>query len=331
MKKFFLHECKNQLLPFLIFTAISVVLYLSILMGGTSNPSYYTGALAFCTTFLALLAILVPVYIYSFDKTRRGADFYYALPLRREQLYLVKTVVGLLLVLLPFTLAYWTGALFTIVRHPCLAFYDESGIAYSEISYFYYVPLYFSLILAAIPLYGLSAFVVSRTNSMFDSVWLIVGYTFLGFTIAFFLYTLGVSIDTIDWFTFSPLGNITTKFQRLLLGKSYELGAREMTSCVIYGILGFAGYAGMFATLRFRKAEDAGGLSNSWFAYRVTIPLYVGLAMVCAYRDMISIVLVLVCGFIGCFIYRRSFRLKLSDVLSVVGAGLLGLLISVFV
>lgn len=336
MKRYLWYECKRNLLPLLIFTVVSTVLYLSYIYSvrGFRMGYYSSGHLAVSSTILGLLAALMPIYIYSFAMTKRGADFYFSLPIRREAMYAVKTIVGLGLVILPYTVAYWLGVLYI---SPWRA--DMISVVYPV----YFLPHYGLTLLAALCLYGLNAFVFTRANTVFDGIWLLVGYTFLFFVLAWFVAAMldkemGFAGFVFDgaryWMTFSPIDYLTTVFQRAL-NKGYvsfweiDMSWTPVVACAFFGVLGIASYVGLFCSVRRMRIENVGHLTDTWLGYRVTIPLYVFAVLSVGFAsDLMLAVFVIVCGLMGYFIYRRSFRLKWYDVVSLIGASALGYLAS---
>ena len=92
-----------------------------------------------------------------------------------------------------------------------------------------------------------------------------------------------------------------------------------------------AAYCGLFFTARRHRAEDVAQVSDSWFGYRVLIPAFMALLLALDYPadDPIGIyatayAVTLAVGTIAYFVYRRSFRIKLADILCIVGALALG-------
>lgn len=121
-------------------------------------------------TILGIFCAVVPVLMYSFKMNKRSVDAFYSLPKKKEKMYLVKTLMGLLLVLIPYTIAYWLGFLTIALRE----------------NYFhliYYIPGYFGGLLFGVCLYGLYAFAFTRANRVVDGVVFMLAYTFIGFLI----------------------------------------------------------------------------------------------------------------------------------------------------
>jgi hypothetical protein len=113
---------------------------------------------------LLILLFVVPMLMYSFKMSKRGVDGYYSLPLKKEKLYFVLTMVGLILVIVPYTVAYWSGFLALLCRE---------GNPY-QMGYF--VPAYFVGVLFALFLYGVNAFVFTRANRTSDGVVFMLSY-----------------------------------------------------------------------------------------------------------------------------------------------------------
>ena len=99
---------------------------------------------------------------------------------------------------------------------------------------------------------------------------------------------------------------------------------------------GAGAYAGLFLTARRHKAENGGQLSSSLWCYRTLAPLYVFILASSLFADALGTQLaliegafLLVGGFICFVVYRRSFRLKTSDIITLAAAFGAGILVSV--
>ena len=131
MKKYFLYELKKYLWTLVILTMVCSLIYIVEASSMATYWEYYpeydekgglpTVAINYpplSTIFwcLILLLFIVPTIVYSFKMHKRSVDGYYSLPLTKGKLYFVSTVVGLILVLVPFTVAYWGGFIALLVR-----------------------------------------------------------------------------------------------------------------------------------------------------------------------------------------------------------------------
>ena len=82
---------------------------------------------------------------------------------------------------------------------------------------------------------------------------------------------------------------------------------------VAWGALGVASAVGYFITFVRKGAEKAGEISSSWFGYRLLIPIYgYSLLLEYNYLDFMTVV-IFALMIIGYIIYRRGFKLKVSD------------------
>ena len=72
------------------------------------------------------------------------------------------------------------------------------------------------------------------------------------------------------------------------------------------------------------RAENAGQISSYWLGYRVLIPAYIVLLLGCVAElmngEIVMYVLVVLIGAALYFAYRRSFRLKVADLICLVSS-----------
>ena len=281
MKRYFSYELKKNLGAFVVITAIMSVLYVITTSTATlfdgrpwadvlSNRWRYNRStqIGVIYTMLGIISFVVPVLMYSFKMNKRSIDAFYSLPVKREKIYLVKTLVGLFLVLVPYTIAYWLGFLTIALRE----------------NYFYlihYFSGYFGGLLYGICIYGICSFAFTRANRIIDGVIFILAYTFVGCMV---VGTIGeifdIWVSDFIW-NFTPFGglidfgnNINSLIRCDRLERYYEWN----TSMFLYPVL-FASisYFLMFFLLKYEKGENAEQNSDSWFGYRTLIPVYMAL------------------------------------------------------
>lgn len=122
MKRYFRYEFVKNLKMLGLLTAICSVVYVvtmassRLIAPGTNQP--WPSRISVVYALLGILSFVVPALMYSFKMNKRSADVFYSLPLKREKIYLVKTLVGLILVLLPYTVAYFLGFITVALREP---------------------------------------------------------------------------------------------------------------------------------------------------------------------------------------------------------------------
>ena len=90
-------------------------------------------------------------------------------------------------------------------------------------------------------------------------------------------------------------------------------------------VTGIAAYFGLIYTARNHRAENAEQLSDSPFGYRVQIPFYLFFIAASTWSDLYrtlgslmlaGYLIMLVIAAAAYFVYRRSFRLKKGDLIS---------------
>ena len=279
---------------------------------------WWTGLLCFV---LCTFCFVVPISTYAYKMKKRSVDCYYSLPLKKWKVTFVKTLVGLLQVLVPFTIAFWVGTLVMLVRkdNP----YQMGWV----------FPMYFGMVFYAVGLFGFNAFVFTRANSVVDGIVFMLAYIFAWAFVAFdlcgFLHLSEWLMEPIG-FLITPAGISAwiTNMQYLMCGTS-EFCDWNVWMFVMPFLYGVIGYALLFVTLRFDKGENAEQVSESWFGYRLLIPLYAicSIGILGAIGNIIWFVLLFVPIAVGTIVttmvYRRKFLLPLKSWL-LVGISIIG-------
>ncbi|MCL2796632.1 MAG: hypothetical protein FWD58_01060 [Firmicutes bacterium] len=367
MKKYFIYELKKNWLAALILAAFATVFYITFIINADFQPNF-TGTyvppslVAVPLVTLMLLCTFVPAMVFSYKMNARQTDCFYALPLRREKVYLIKSAIGLLMVLVPYTVAYWLGFIATAAKPNAFELWA-------------FIPAYFISIPLAVMLFGFNAFIFTRANRQSDGTFFVVLYACVGVMLAGYVYVLfdcgygggygdygnytnpsGSRINIVnpsfwDWFTYSPLTWLANKYTGIISNTEtlYGVGAvirpheevdlsgfinLEWLYYLFAALTGIAAWAGLFLTARKEKAENAERVSDTWFGYRIMLPTYLALGLallvpIGGSTAMIFIVIVVAMSAALYIIYRRSVKLKLEDIISLVGAVLLGLLLAI--
>lgn len=325
--RYFRYELKKNLKTLGLLTAICTIIYVVVTSTSNLYYSYGTGdvyvpgqsnsggihnnspQISIIYLLLGAMCFVVPALMYSFKMNRRSADAFYSLPIKREKLYLVKTLVGLILVFVPYTVAYAAGFLCVALREN---FYDL----------IWYLPGYFGGILFGLSLYGVAAFSFSRANRVADGVIFIIFYVLIGLLIGGLINKIQYEYDTppygVETNYFTPIGcfiqfSETLDFfirdnRTMITIPPYSSGytqweAPMFISASLYAV---AGFALLFLLPRFDKGEDAEQYSDSWFGYRVMIPLYTAIGLILSGTDILYIILFSVAAIVMTIIYRRK-------------------------
>ena len=327
---FLKHELKKSLWPTILLTIIGCLIYIPTLARSNFNiineyhnvvPSPQIGIIVI---FLCIICTIVPVYEYTFLMKKRSVDQYYSLPIKRSSIIAIKFVCGYFKIFISYTITFFLGLIV---------------ISLKENSYFlnYYFSFYFYTILLAFILYS---FFFSRANTIVDGIIFINLYIFIFSLVLinikdFFRDVLNVIIFRITTLEvpYSPLINITEYYDTLIRYGSSGGQYEHWRSYLLWSIIGVLSFIGLIYVTKFDKAENAEQVSDSYFGYRIMIPLYLIsiLYSVKPFSNRINIVssAVFFCaGLVGYVIYRRTFKLQVKYWLILIGSFIFSLLIS---
>lgn len=327
MKRYFVYELKKNFWTFVVLTAILTIVY--VVTVSTAQFFYVdvqgniynsTSGIGTIYLLLGIISAVVPVLMYSFKMNKRSVDTFYALSIKREKMYLVKTLVGLFLVLTPYTIAYWLGFLTVVFRE----------------NYFrlvYYIPGYFVGVLFGICMYGIYSFAFTRANRIVDGIVFMIAYAFIGVLVAGVLDEISPNLCmyrlTLNFSSFGGLTVFGNDINALICGQRDKFDCSAIT--YLYPIL-FAAVSCflMFFLLKYEKGEEAEQTSDSWLGYRILLPVY--MALLLAIADSSSLLLyacmVAVGGIVMTIVYRRKLFFGWQYWAMLGGALLLGVLLN---
>ncbi len=350
MKKALWYEIKRNLLPLVIFAAIAVVIAVGYTMmadleyvNGLGEVNYRNSCIGCYAVILCILCTVTPMLQFSYRMKQRSVDLWYSLPITRKQLTLVRTVGGLVLTLVPFTLAYWLGVATVATRG-------------AHFYYSFYPAAYALFLLLGAGLFGVNAFLFTRGNSVADGIVFVAAWA-CALPLVFTCIDVAMPVELVHYgqsnsltfggiglmlFTYSPIAVVSTIFDDLVLKKGWEMfdfiSLNTWTTMpaadafafvlVVAAVMAAAAYLGLFLLADRDKSENVAQVSSSWWGYKVIIPVY-GIAVyamiVTGYTNggwpiemPFYTALVAVAAFVLYFAYRRSFRLKKWDIIMVV-------------
>ncbi len=327
MKKYFWYELKKNFWLFVLLT-VAMALPYCISMATvnrytvnteTGNVSIWDPGLNGLYIGMVLLVIAAVVRCFSFKMDRRSVDCFFALPIKRWKQYLVRTLLGLCLVAVPLTIAYWLGFLVLALR---------PNNPYDLV---WFVPAYFAMLYFGILLFGFFSFVYTRANTIGDGLVYILAYILVFYIISSSLYYLSVYDwrveDYMDIFGGSRfLEALVWRIRRS--DKAWDI-TLPFGIAIFPTALGVLGYILQFALLPKDKAENAGQISESWFGYKTLIPVYVVFStgsFVIGFNAVWTVVVgLLACG--GAIGYKRRVRFGWKYAIVILCA----LVISIFV
>ena len=336
----------------LLFIGIITVICLFIVMVSLSHSVYWewnykpigpdsfdevqgpsTSPLYLLTVIAAILVTFIPVYEFGFKMNKISIDQMYSLPVKREKLYLSRLIIGFIEVMIPFTVVT-VYSLFDIMKNDHF------------FNLIYYIPFYFSQMFMTFCVYTIISFMFTRGNSKFDGIMNIIYSIFLINILLMIVDAFVLRSENINeakYFLYSPMNNVAHIFD-CLLGKDRYLEIYDsfkieylddnIISICVYTLIAIAAFVLFIILNKKEKAENSMQISESWFSYRVFIPIYAAIftSMICASGDfMIALMVIGVGGFINYVIFRRSIKIKKVDFIVLAIAFIVGAFFGLYV
>lgn len=340
MKKVFLYYFRRRLPAILILmVALSIMTiiiqaqssyisyaqtdsYLRVETAGQTNPFIYLSVLA------CVIVSVIPILEFSFKMKRRSVDLYYSLPIKRIKLYIVKYSVGLAEFAILF-IPQWLISFIWLATTPSVStVYDMS----------YYLYYLLASIGFGIMVYSFLTFFFTMGNTLIDGIiFMVLASCFLP-TLMNVMYSLILKADTSDrtlymrwFFMYSPFFDLSVNFYAKMV--STTTSSINVLGLVLNLALAFLATLGFFFIHSEKNnAEMVGDESDSIFGYKVFIPLY----MVTSFKLISSSISALwvvigLAGYLFYCVYRKSFRIKRNDIISLGVSVIIGVLIAIFI
>ena len=336
-----------------IISFIVLLLAITILRGGyIDRYESYTGEIieraqnspiTYYTVASLILVTIIPLFEFSFKMKKVSVDEFYKFPIRREKLYLVKFIIGLMEVLIPMTILFiYTFVDIAISEH-------LFNIGAYLLFYFLSIPVLFAT-------YSLITFIYAKCNTIHDGIINVVMIQFLFVAISWVIFeffnlrdvcaygdinypyqlSIGCSNHFELFFAYSPICILSDKCSNYMLGDPFFgsalLGSDiiEIVSMIFFFIIGIVSFVLLITNLKNDKSENSMDISNSWFSYKVMIPIFISTLTIlsCSNGDTLILLLIIaISGYIGYAIYRRNFKIKWCDVITMSSSLIGGIII----
>ncbi len=324
------YRLKDSWLRSVIMTVLATMLSQNIISSlatfhSESEIRYCSSGISVLATVLCIFATLIPFMETKCFKNRRNLDTLYFFPIKRSRMALAHYLSGLIQLSFLYTVTFFTAFIYLEIN----TWYFRLG---------YMIPYFFMSLLLGVVIYSIFIFIFGQANITEDGV--VFSFFWIG-TIAFLMGTTETIINDIctlhelstvtlpySWgIIYAPMNNLTCVFQYLIeinkiaveddIDSVREILKHSYWFFIWIGLAAAAVY-GYIKTFIGKGAQKAGEVSDSWFGYKTLIPLYgyFGLYAV-GFRYDISFILVFISMIIGYIIYRRSIRLRLSDIITV--------------
>ena len=275
------------------------------------------------SAILGVLAAVLPLLRLSAFKSRRNIDTLYSFPLSRRKMVAVQLGMGIGEMFCAFTLAY----LYFIFLYKLKA---------GAFHLFWLLPNYFVALVGGLILYLFVAFFFWQGNTVADGIVFAIG--FAGAPALFvldlsILFNSSLMSEAVWYLPFWHLNNTTGLFYYKAMQDSPEvmevMGEQLSNNAYSWELDSLANKFYMYIVWFFvacilaamlfyfagrSKAEKAGDISDSFLGYRTLVPFY-GYSILLnsterAWEFSPIIYLLMIVGYI---LYRRGFKLRMSD------------------
>lgn len=279
---------------------------------GKTYHSFIDSMLYFPVTVLCASAFALPMLEFSFFKKRTNLDCVYALPISRRSMGMVHYLSGLITLFCAFTLSYLVN------------FISLLSLGLEKINFVPMLPHYFLCLVLGVAVYSVMVFVFNEANSAGDGFWFILSYCFV-----FGLILLAVAVKTNNRYILESGASIPFwVFSELTDSYAYlvEMQTKGMTFwwqmpqyifwLVFWAVLGIASAVGFYFSFGKRRAEKTEEISDSFFGYRVLIPVCAvsGMMIFSVFDSVFLSSLLVILAIAGYAVFRRSIRFKKSDI-----------------
>lgn len=272
---------------------------------------------------ISIVAILSAILEFAPFMNRRNMDAMYSLPIDRRSMYLVHYLTGFVSTLIAHGISFWLVFFFWL---PHSEFFSLG----------YAFPLYFISLVCGYIMYATVVFLFTQGNTIADGCITFALGSFAPPTFIFAieeLFDLHTKFDISGLlFYWSPINIFTTTYQHVIDRDNYcvDYGNKiyvnytlddffsqyETIVIIVFCLaIGIAATLGFFLTYHKKRVETLGEITTSWFSYRTMIPLF-GYSLFAIVRiSFFWCILLLTAMIVGYVIYRRTYRLKRSDLI----------------
>ena len=291
-----------------------------------TNPPIITA-----TVISAVLATIIPFVEFSFKMKKINIDQYYSLPIKREKLYLTNFIFGFIEIIIPVTVSYICGFL-SVFSKP------------SMFENIYFLPYYFVLLFITFLVYSIVTFVYTRNNSFIDGF---VNVIFIIFSLSILAGALKTIFNATEkfltiedyfdasWYIlYSPYTYLSGIFDDLLCNghqvEYYEDLPIIRVALPLFVILGVTCFVLFYLFSKREKAEDCLQITKSFISFRTMIPHYIVTSIILLKSAGLGVMLLVsIAGFFLYVLHHKSFKFKLSTIITLTASCVLAIVFAI--
>ncbi len=323
------YRLKQSLLRTIVFSVLAMLICSTVVAESTRESigvEWRVSGIYILAVILGIMCTLIPILELSGFKNRRNLDTLYFFPIKRVKMALAHYLSGAIQIFAVYTVSFLTVWIYLLVKTD---YFNLSSM-----------PLYylFSLVLGFV-MYSIFAFIFNEANTVADGVlfcglWVIALYVVFWALGTYFMdfkdvdYSHSIS-QHMEWgVIYIPINNLTVIFQELIeinQSPDYyfagEMSYAQMYMSQMYMFFawlaaGIAAAVGYFVRFTRKGAQMAGEISESPFGFKLLIPLF-GYCLLFLFgtAEIMMPVIIFALMLTGYFIYRRSFKIKVRDII----------------
>ena len=265
---------------------------------------------------LGALCTLMPVVELGDMKNKRNADLIYSLPVSRPKMALAHYLSGLIKIFAIYTVAYGTMYIEIVSSHLYPWVQSPSAL----------IGCYFALLGVGVALYSIFMAVFNSANTVVDGCVFIAVWSIL---IALLAIAIGeFEVETHGVFRLDFINNIAAEhlyphgalgisefFYSLIIGtKPYYT---YVNVAIFWSVVGIACAIVYFFSFKKKRTEELSDLSHTLFGYKVILPIAIFSMTQALDESFLSHIFAILLGVVGYMIYRRSFKIKRKDIITI--------------
>lgn len=282
------------------------------------------------------LCAVVPVLELGGLKNKRNADTMYSLPIDRRKMGAAHFLNGFLQILAVYLCMAVTVSI-PIIR-----------VGYGFLHLQYLPPLMLLPIIASLLLYAYYSFLFNEANTTVDGCLFIASGTFMPFLLLValrfyevfidgrYVATFFDKIDELSAFPFFPIAKIVDIFEGGLNDMNngviaYSYDELDIAMIAVWCVIGLLSALGFYLAFSRKRVEKIGDISSSWVGYKTIIPLcmFCITAAIGNSGDFFIVIIAAIAAVIGYMLYRRSFKIKAVDLVSIGGGAFVAIVLRI--
>lgn len=346
--RYFGYITKKSILRTVIFTLIALAIVLAsmhagldrshgVINNGTAYDNRVTN-IGEISTVLGFLCGIIPIIELAGFKSRRNIDALYSFPIKRWKMATAHYLSGFIQITLIHSVCFFTSYIYYLLNTDFFALE-------------YMIPYFFASLGLGIIMYSVFMFINSQANTVVDGVlfsvlWIFALALLLETAVSFVRFFDGGWHNLLydsgcigQWgIIFGPLNNVTVIFQKLIhindtyTGSIMQQYVSKLYMIFVWLVIGAGASVGYFVTFIKKPAHKTSEISDSFFGYRTLLPIYCFTCILLLgwLFGLITPVIFIAMTIIGYVIFRRGFRFKLPDILSMVGSLIVAVILVFF-